>query len=303
MKTVVAVVVAYNRADLLKEALDGLAAQSRPVDEVLVVDNDSTDDTYIVATSHPIHAHVVRMTRNIGGAGGFAAGLDLAVRRYGADLAWLMDDDTIPTATALEELLNARDAYGEDVDIAGSKAVWTDGAEHPMNTPRARWRASATAQGKAARASAVPVRTSSFVSMLVSAEAVWRVGLPKADFFIWNDDFEYSARVLRDGVGIYVPASVVVHKTKKFGSSDTDPGERFYYEVRNKIWTLTSGDFGCLDWFAYSYGTARRWVRTFRKSENRRLLCRVGAKGLVHGLFQSPRPTGDVIEEALPWAM
>ena len=32
--------------------------------------------------------------------------------------------------------------------------------------------------------------------------------------------------------------SIVVHKTAAFGSTDTDPGQRFFYEVRNKIWTL-----------------------------------------------------------------
>ena len=31
----------------------------------------------------------------------------------------------------------------------------------------------------------------------------------------------------------------MVHKTKTFGSTDADPGERFFYEVRNKVWLFT----------------------------------------------------------------
>ncbi|MFC7766218.1 glycosyltransferase family 2 protein [Leucobacter soli] len=40
---VTAVMVAYNRRELLGEALAGLAAQSRPVDRLIVVDNASDD--------------------------------------------------------------------------------------------------------------------------------------------------------------------------------------------------------------------------------------------------------------------
>ena len=40
---VTAVVVSYNREQLLGECLDGLAVQTRPADRVIVVDNASTD--------------------------------------------------------------------------------------------------------------------------------------------------------------------------------------------------------------------------------------------------------------------
>ena len=42
---VTAVVVSYNREQLLGECLDGLAVQTRPADRVIVVDNASTDHT------------------------------------------------------------------------------------------------------------------------------------------------------------------------------------------------------------------------------------------------------------------
>ena len=57
-------------------------------------------------------------------------------------------------------------------------------------------------------------------------------GLPIADYFLWNDDFEYSTRLIRDGVGLYCPSSVVVHKTRVFGSTDADPGERLAASTR-----------------------------------------------------------------------
>ncbi|MGO2178857.1 glycosyltransferase, partial [Cellulosimicrobium funkei] len=135
---VVAVVVAYARRDLLVEALDALAVQTRPVDAVLVVDNASPDDSAVVAATHGVAPTVLELARNTGGAGGFAVGLAHAVEEMAADLVWLMDDDTIPTPGALQELLAARDGYGGPVALLGSRVVWTDGRDHPMNTPRRR---------------------------------------------------------------------------------------------------------------------------------------------------------------------
>ena len=77
------------------------------------------------------------------------------------------------------------------------------------------------------------MRTASFCSLLVDAEVARREALPIADYFLWNDDFEYTARILRSRVGLFCPASVVVHKTATYYNSGSAPGDRFYYDVRN----------------------------------------------------------------------
>ncbi|KQT96034.1 glycosyltransferase [Sanguibacter sp. Leaf3] len=293
------VLVAYNRRDLLTEALDALAAQSRPVDEVVVLDNCSEDDSATVAADHPVGARVITLDRNTGGAGGFAAGiaaaLDVPADRA-PDWVWLMDDDTIPTEDALAELLRAADSYEGPVALLGSRVVWHDGRDHPMNTPRKRPRVSGELMDVADRAGARPVRSSSFVSMLVNAKAVRYHGLPIADYFIWNDDFEYSCRLLRRGTGLYVPGSVVEHRTKTFGATDTDPGPRFYYEVRNKIWMFTrSAALSGPERVLYTGAALRRWVRTFARSENRGVLASAALRGLRDGVLGAPRPTTAVL--------
>ena len=293
---VVAVVVAYNRADLLAQSLDGLAAQTRPLDAVVVIDNASTDDSGAVARSHGIGADVIGLARNTGGAGGFAAGIAHALTAHDADLVWLMDDDTVPTPTALAGLLDAREAYSGPVVALGSRVVWHDGQDHPMNTPRRRPGASREAFAKAQAAGAIPVRSISFVSQLIDAEAVRRHGLPVADYFIWNDDFEYSARLLRDGVGLFVPASVVEHRTKVLGSTDVDPGPRFYNEVRNKLWLLLhSPALSPAERLLYLGASLRRWTRTFGRSADRGTLVRAGSRGLLDGLLRRPAGTAEVL--------
>ncbi|MBM7820862.1 GT2 family glycosyltransferase [Cellulosimicrobium cellulans] len=293
---IAAVVVAYDRRDLLVEALDALAAQTRPLDAVVVVDNASHDDSAVVAAEHPVGAEVLELPRNTGGAGGFAVGMAHAVEALGADLVWLMDDDTIPTPTALAELLAAREAYPGPVALLGSRVVWHDGRDHPMNTPRRRPGASAEQIARARESGALPVRSSSFVSMLVDARAIRHHGLPVADYFIWNDDFEYSARLLRRGTGLHVPASVVEHRTKTFGATDADPGERFYYEVRNKLWMLLrSPSLSPEERFLYLGASLRRWARTFSGSERREVLRAAALRGARDGVLRRPRRNATVL--------
>ncbi len=154
---VVAVVVAYNRRDLLSEVLAALAAQTSPLASAVVVDNASTDDSADVALAAGPFVDLVRLDRNTGGAGGFAAGMATALVDGAPDWLWLMDDDTVPSETALAELLAAVD--GTDLVVAGSRVEWFDGTEHPMNTPRPKPFASARERRAAGTHGNVPIRS------------------------------------------------------------------------------------------------------------------------------------------------
>jgi GT2 family glycosyltransferase len=283
---VVAVVVAYNRSALLQECLNALLAQTVPADEILVVDNASTDDSVVRARSIAGEIRVLSLPRNTGGAGGFAVGIAEAVEHYGADYVWVMDDDTVPTVAALEELLRVAARAPQNTNLIASRVVWIDGRPHPMNTPRVRPFVGRAARVRAAEHKCYPVRSASFVSLLIKEKAVRSHGLPIVDYFLWNDDFEYSTRLLRKGRGYIALNSVVVHKTQKFGSTDADPGPRFRFEVRNKIWMLLhSGSLSFREKVIYLGATLLRWIRTFARSSDVRVL----ARGLVDGLRQGIR--------------
>lgn len=304
---VVAVVVTWNRRELLEEALTALNGQTLPLERVVVVDNASDDGTPAfldaVAAADP-GVDVLTLGENTGGAGGFAAGVERALGLR-PDLVWLLDDDTIPTPTAAAELVAAwRDypgAYPEQRPaVLASKVVWTDGRDHPMNTPRQKPGASAAEKRAAAAVGAMPIRSASFVSIMCDAKIMRERGLPIADYFLWNDDFEYSTRLIRKHVGLYVPASVVVHKTRAFGSTDVDPGDRFYYEVRNKLWLFGhSKSLSLGEKALYGGATIRRWGRTFQGSPDRARLRRAMARGLKDGL-RRPRSNQVTLDTARP---
>ena len=76
---VIAVVVTYNRRDLLLEALAAVSAQTRAPDAVIVVDNASSDGTAAAVRAKFPAAQLAELTRNSGGAGGFAYGIAQAL--------------------------------------------------------------------------------------------------------------------------------------------------------------------------------------------------------------------------------
>ena len=98
---VVAVVVTYNRRELLKRNLSCLRA-NRPVQSIVVVNNGSTDGTteWLKEQKDLIVIH----QENVGGSGGFYRGIQHAFQ-LGADWIWCMDDDVFPRADCMEHLL------------------------------------------------------------------------------------------------------------------------------------------------------------------------------------------------------
>lgn len=297
---VAAVVVTHDRRDLLGEALSALGAQRRPPERIIVVDNASSDGSAAMVAERFPAADLLVLPRNVGGAGGFSAGLARALAG-GARTVWLLDDDTVPGPEALGELLAARERAtagdGPPVLVA-SRVVWTDGRDHPMNTPRRKPRATAAESRIARAAGCVPIRSASFVSVLVDAAAVRERGLPVADYFLWNDDFEFTTRLLRDRRGVLCPDSVVVHKTRGFGGADAEPGDRFFFEVRNKVWLFTgSPGLAPAERALYAGSTLRRWARTFANSSDRGALRRAMVRGLKDGFTSRPQPTPALLRE------
>jgi len=236
-----AVVVTYNRKELLRECLVALRAQTRPPDRVLVVDNASTDGTLDLVSEEFGEVELLTLPENVGGAGGFHAGLERACEA-GAEWAWLMDDDTVPRPDALEALLTAP-ARLEGLPaplLLGSRVVWTNGDLHPMNFPSFK-REPVQEFVAGNERGLLPLRMATFVSLLVHRDAVQRFGLPLAHYFIWSDDIEYTARILRAGpFGYLVPESTVEHRTKAAYTAVTDTGGRFYFHVRNSVYMLRS---------------------------------------------------------------
>lgn len=205
---IVAVVVTFNKIDLLKKVIAALRIQTRPVDTIIVVNNASTDgtDVWLEAQSG---LTVLNLTENTGGSGGFNAGMKYAYDN-GADWLWIMDDDCIPTPDALSEL--ERVALREPkASFLNSLVLWTDHKPCRMNIPRPAWE---WVNNVMEDEPIFPLASCSFVSCMVNASCIARVGYPIKEFFIWFDDVEYTQRLSAVQPGFLVPKSIVYHETK-----------------------------------------------------------------------------------------
>lgn len=245
---VAAVVVTFNRREMLEKTLAGLENLTRPVDKLFIIDNASTDETphYLATRSYQGEHRVIRTHQNTGGAGGFTLGIEEAYKE-GYDAFWLMDDDTVPQSESLAELLDGMESYRADrgayPSFACSSVLWTDGNLCEMNTPAPVWD---WARSLAAGHTWVDVKSCSFVSCLVTREAVEAKGLPYREYFIWYDDAEYTTRLSKLRPGIYVPTSKVDHllaqnRGVNYGDVNEQNIWKFEYGVRNQVsaaWSL-----------------------------------------------------------------
>jgi rhamnopyranosyl-N-acetylglucosaminyl-diphospho-decaprenol beta-1,3/1,4-galactofuranosyltransferase len=284
---VVAVVVTFNRLGLLQRLVERLREVSE-VDEVLVVDNASTDGT---GEWLAVQGDVVARTlpENRGGAGGFHDGLAWAMER-GADLVWLMDDDGLPDPDCLATLLGRR----EELDFWGPVVVDQDDPDRlvfPIRLPggtRVVHRmadVSAAADDGVIRDVVIP-----FNGVLVTRGLVERIGLPREEFFIWGDDHEYRLRAERAGgrVATVVGARVLHPSVGELGTPmafgrttyNHSPSDlKHYCMARNNLLNLRE----YRGWpHALAFVAKTLWFYTFTRPSAHRI--RLSAGAMLAGL-------------------
>ncbi len=224
MNKIFAVVLTYNRKDLLKRCLDAIYAQTRPCDGVIVIDNASTDGTeqMLLQERFPF-LKVYVLSENIGASGGFNAGFRIAYKN-GADFVWMMDDDVIPEPDALLRLEES-DALLNSEGIDHSYLLSTAYTEKGLitNSPHLDDRLNRINYQNwplTLQHGIVPIRRATFVSILVPRSTLSEHGLPLASMFIWGEDSEYTLRITEDAPGFLVGASKVQHLRQESGSID-----------------------------------------------------------------------------------
>lgn len=236
MNNTAAIIVTYNRKELLKECINELKKQTEKVD-IIVIDNMSTDGTAemlkpLIDTKTIIY-HSTR--KNIGGAGGFYEGIKLAYK-LGYKYFWLMDDDCIPKNNSLKQLKLADKKLDGNYGFICSKVLWTNGDICLMNIPKL----SLSTKVSDFNTSMVSIRMGTFVSFFTKRSVVERVGLPIKEFFIWGDDIEYSQRISKTYPCYLVNDSIVIHKTKNNEGSnialdDFERINRYKLAYRNEM--------------------------------------------------------------------
>lgn len=215
-----AVVVTFNRKELLIECLDALLNQTYQLNKIYVIDNNSNDGTFelLHVKNYLQNPQIVyeKLENNLGGAGGFSLGLQKAFQNE-HDFYYLLDDDAEPKSDAIEKLAPylAR-GFGAYASAVYNNFTLQE-TSHRGNfdwcniypTPQ-----KATPLKEYEKESAA-IEMASFVGFLISKEAIAQIGFPRAEFFIHFDDTEYCMRLSKISKILMIPQSIIYHKEKR----------------------------------------------------------------------------------------
>lgn len=240
----VAVVVTYNRLQLLKKAVDGLRNQTVALDAIIVVNNGSTDGTAEWLAQQ--EGLTVVNQDNIGGSGGFWRGIKEA-HAMGADRVWCMDDDVHPYPDCLEHMLQAMPREGGIVApqrLLDGKSVVTGGEVLHFNflNPLRPMKKDASLEDINRCTETMDVEAIAFEGPLISRNVIDRIGYPEKGLFIFWDDTDYTYRARRSGFRIVYAKKAHLFKEDlaSAAKSDVRRSWKYPYMLRNEIYFIAN---------------------------------------------------------------
>lgn len=289
MKKVAAILVTYNRLELLRESIKSLENQRQPVNHIIIINNNSSDGTEIYLEKYDKNPKyiIINSNINLGGAGGFNLGIKKAFSMTDDDYFWIMDDDTIPEKDALQHLLDTANFVDDDFGYLCSNVHWIDGTASNIPKVNNNWTNLATR-------GIIETSEATFVSIFVTRQAVNEVGFPISDIFIWGDDTEYTLRLSNYKKSYFVINSLVLHKSKQktvnltIVTDDSERLPRYYYLVRNGMYIRKKYYHDSL--FKLTIRYIRVAYNVFKESNNRRLKrFQILLKGYFAGVKFNPK--------------
>lgn len=248
-----AVVLTFNRPNLLKENIDSVLEQECLPEELFIVDNHSTDNTEELVNNYlnnkTVKISYIKLDRNYGSAGGFYYAIKTAYDA-GYDYILTMDDDGKPyykntfrrLLVALEEAVkkNKKIIIGPLVTYDGTNTTF--GPDYPEGYIESI---------KEEERPILKEYISPYNGTIISRACIDCIGLPNKDFFLYGDEIDYMMRAKKNGVmlltvinSIYqhpkanekMNAFLKWHIVSYEGASD----RKQYYYIRNHYYALKS---------------------------------------------------------------
>lgn len=244
------VLVTYNRLKALKGTIE--RCESFGFDELLIVDNASTDGTqsYLEQlTSSRIK--IIRLPRNVGGAGGFKAGVQYFNESGHNGWVCLFDDDSYPISTK-EEVQAELAAVPEKTGVVAAAVFLPNGeisemnrvAQNPFKSGKVLLNAIINGRDgfhikdEDYRGAVIPIDTASFVGCFIHTRTLREINLlPREDFFIYGDDVLFTYEISEKGYqNIFNPKIVFEHDCSAFDERRVYvPIWKVYFLYRNGL--------------------------------------------------------------------
>jgi len=233
--TISVVIPTYNGKRYLSDCLNSLKNQVRKPDEIILVDDGSTDGTNsYVASSHP-EVKFVRLDTNRGFAAAVNEGIRLSTGAYIA----LLNNDTRATPQWLSELEKTLDEQ-PSVGFCSSKMLFAD-RPNIINSIGIGFTRAGTAfdvgegeEDGEKFSHSRPIFGACAGAAMYRRELFDDAGLLDEDFFMWYEDVDLSFRAQLAGYRCqYVPNAVVYH----FGGGTASSNNKLHihYCTRNQV--------------------------------------------------------------------
>lgn len=235
MSKIAAVVVTFNRLEMLKECLESLLHQTQALDFIVLIDNASTDGTEEWVSNTELKSYqnfrYFRLSKNTGGAGGFHEGMKQALL-LDIDWVWVMDDDVAPLPDCLEIMLSYKEIskciHPRKKYRDGSFYFWegyvdySTGFEVKLSDksfPEKEW---------------TTVNYACFEGMLVHKDLIMKVGLPETKYFLNRDDTDFGYKASRYTNVIYLRDALMIKLRNEMTLNNPSPLHLFL-SFRNSV--------------------------------------------------------------------
>lgn len=233
---IAAVIVTFNRLNLLKECIEAIRNQTKKVDEIVVINNSSTDGTLEWLLEQ--NDLTIITQENSGSAGGQYIGIKYAYEK-GYDWIWCMDDDVLVHSDCLKELLKANKRtnlsilqpvrYYNDNVFVKSESKDLDF----KNIFREHKKEFVTI-GDIKTNDVIIIKNFPFEGVLINKCVIEKIGLPNKGYFIIADDTDYSIRSLKAGFEIGLVSKAILFRQIKLVEEKKFTLKSYYY-MRNTI--------------------------------------------------------------------
>ena len=231
------ITINYNQTQVTCELLQSLKALTYPNYEVIVVDNASTENPEQIIKQQFPNVQVIVSTTNLG----FSGGNNLGMTHAKGDYFFLVNNDTELTPNCIEQLLAMYQKI-PNLGIVCPKIRYFEAAQpiqyvgytklNPITARNHTIGQYEPDNGQYQQATQTPYAHGA--AMMVSRQAVEKVGMMPEDFFLYYEELDWSEQMKRAGYKIYVePQATIFHKESV--STGKDSPLKTYYLTRNRI--------------------------------------------------------------------